>query len=97
MFGTKSEYVFGTILFSRTPTIFQNFMKCLMRMFAEEDQGVIFYETVISLKSQKHTCIECVPLPWAQYEDIPAYFKVHLLCRMSFLCVPDSPWLRNQY
>jgi hypothetical protein len=47
-----------------------------MRMFAEEDQGVIFYETVISLKWQKHTCIECVPLPWAQYEDIPGYFKV---------------------
>jgi hypothetical protein len=54
----------------------QNFMKCLMRMFAEEDQGVIFYETVISLKWQKHTCIECVPLPWDQYEDIPQYFKV---------------------
>ncbi|KAJ7758575.1 CwfJ C-terminus 1-domain-containing protein-like protein [Mycena maculata] len=53
----------------------RNFMKCLMRMFAEEDQGVIFYETVISLKWQKHTCIECVPLPWDQYEDIPQYFK----------------------
>lgn len=53
-----------------------------MRMFAEEDQGVIFYETVISLKWQKHTCIECVPLPWAQYEDIPGYFKVtKLICR----------------
>lgn len=51
-------------------------MKCLIRMYAEEDKGVIFYETVISLKWQKHTCIECVPLPWAQYEDIPGYFKV---------------------
>ncbi|KAJ6557312.1 CwfJ C-terminus 1-domain-containing protein-like protein [Mycena vulgaris] len=57
----------------------RNFMKCLMRMFAEEDQGVIFYETVISLKWQKHTCIECVPLPWAQYEDIPQYFKESIL------------------
>jgi hypothetical protein len=45
-------------------------------MYAEEDKGVIFYETVISLKWQKHTCIECVPLPWEHYEDIPAYFKV---------------------
>jgi hypothetical protein len=45
-------------------------------MFAEEDKGVIFYETVITLKWQKHTYIECVPLPWEQYEDIPQYFKV---------------------
>jgi len=50
-------------------------MKCLMRMFAEEDKGVVFYETVINLRLQKHTYIECVPLPWAQYEDIPQYFK----------------------
>lgn len=54
----------------------QNFMKSLMKMFAEEDKGVIFYETVISLKWQKHTCIECVPLPWAQYDIIPQFFKV---------------------
>lgn len=58
------------------PILAKNFMKCLMRMFAEEDQGVIFYETVISLKHQSHTCIECVPLPWEQYELIPGYFKV---------------------
>ncbi|KAJ7069993.1 CwfJ C-terminus 1-domain-containing protein-like protein [Mycena amicta] len=57
----------------------KNFMKCLMRMFAEEDQGVIFYETVISLKGQKHTFIECVPLPWEQFEDIPQYFKESIL------------------
>ncbi|KAF8237164.1 hypothetical protein L208DRAFT_1421678 [Tricholoma matsutake] len=57
----------------------RNFMKCLIRMYAEEDKGVIFYETVISLKWQKHTCIECVPLPWAQYEDIPGYFKESIL------------------
>ena len=45
-------------------------------MFADEDKGVVFFETVISLKWQKHTCIECVPLPWALYEDISQYFKV---------------------
>lgn len=54
-------------------------MKSVMRMFAEEDKGVIFYETVISLKPQKHTCIECVPLPWDKYDDIPAYFKESIL------------------
>ncbi|KAJ3488618.1 hypothetical protein NLJ89_g11599 [Agrocybe chaxingu] len=38
----------------------RNFMKCLMRMFAEEDKGVVFFETIISLRKQKHTCIEQV-------------------------------------
>ena len=60
----------------------QNFMKCLMRMCAEEDKGVIFYETVVTLKWQKHTYIECVPLPWEQYEDIPQYFKVITACSL---------------
>ncbi|THH31174.1 hypothetical protein EUX98_g3001 [Antrodiella citrinella] len=57
----------------------RNFMKSLMRMFAEDDKGVIFYETVISLKAQKHTVIECVPLPWEHFDDIPAYFKESIL------------------
>lgn len=50
-------------------------MKCLMRMFADEDQGVIFYETVLNLGWQRHTFIECVPLPWTVYDAIPGYFK----------------------
>jgi len=54
-------------------------MKCLMRMFAEEDKGVVFYETVLSLKKQKHTVIECVPVPWEAYDLLPGYFKVCLL------------------
>ncbi|KAF5360647.1 hypothetical protein D9756_004848 [Leucocoprinus leucothites] len=57
----------------------KNFMKCLMRMFAEDDKGVVFYETVISLKWQKHTFIECVPLPWDHFELIPGYFKESIL------------------
>ncbi|GLB38508.1 putative protein similar to CwfJ C-terminus 2 [Lyophyllum shimeji] len=57
----------------------RNFMKCLMRMYAEEDKGVIFYETVINLKWQQHAVIECVPLPWEQYEVIPGYFKESIL------------------
>jgi hypothetical protein len=47
-----------------------------MRMFAEEDKGVIFYETVLTLKHQKHTFIECVPAPWAEFEVLPGYFRV---------------------
>ena len=70
-------------------------MKCLMRMFAEEDQGVVFFETVLSLKKQKHTCIECVPMPWNQFDLIPGYFKA----RMSLLSFPpqDLPGSRNRY
>lgn len=77
MFGKKSKYVRLVLKFEVTSLMVgQNFMKCLMLMYAEEDKGVIFYETVITLKWQKHTYIECVPLPWEQYEDIPQYFKV---------------------
>jgi len=47
-----------------------------MRMFAEDDKGVVFYETVLTLKHQKHTFIECVPVSWADYEVLPGYFRV---------------------
>ncbi|KAF9534534.1 CwfJ C-terminus 1-domain-containing protein-like protein [Crepidotus variabilis] len=57
----------------------KNFMKCLMRMYAEEDKGVIFYETVLSLRQQKHTSIECVPVPWEQFDLLPGYFKESIL------------------
>lgn len=57
----------------------QNFMKSLMRMFHEQEMGVIFYETVISLKGQSHTSIECVPLPWEQHDVIPGYFRESIL------------------
>lgn len=59
-------------------------MKCLMRMFTDDDKGVVFYETVITFKWQKHTYIECVPLPWEQFEMIPQYFKVGLCPLSSF-------------
>lgn len=64
-------------------------MKCLMRMYAEDDKGVVFYETVISLKWQKHTCIECVPLPWEHFELIPGYFKVSHYTRCSDEAYPE--------
>ncbi|PFH53394.1 hypothetical protein AMATHDRAFT_84030 [Amanita thiersii Skay4041] len=57
----------------------RNFMKSLMRMFSEQDKGAVFYETVISLRKQAHTVIECVPLPWEQYDVIPGYFKESIL------------------
>ena len=51
-------------------------MKTLMQMFAAQDKGVVFYETVIGLKQQRHTFIEAIPLPWSLCDDCPAYFRV---------------------
>lgn len=47
-----------------------------MRMYAEEDKGVVFFETVLSLRKQRHTSIECIPVPWEQFDLLPGYFKV---------------------
>jgi hypothetical protein len=76
-------------------------MKCLMRMFAAQDKGVVFYETVLTLKQQKHTFVECVPLPWEQFEEIPGYFRVSgrplfsFLLRRTSRASPSCPlWVR---
>ncbi|KAJ9120826.1 hypothetical protein QFC22_002760 [Naganishia vaughanmartiniae] len=61
----------------------RNFMKCLMQMFAKENKGVIFFETVISLKHQKHSFIEAIPLPANQFADAPAYFRESILASES--------------
>lgn len=52
-------------------------------MFAERDQGVLFYETVISHKQQKHSFIECVPLPSEHFDTMPGYFKESILTSES--------------
>ncbi|KXS14970.1 hypothetical protein M427DRAFT_155632 [Gonapodya prolifera JEL478] len=41
----------------------RNFMKSLIRMFAKRKLSCIFTETVIRLRHNKHTVIECFPLP----------------------------------
>ncbi|KAI8328978.1 CwfJ C-terminus 1-domain-containing protein-like protein [Chlamydoabsidia padenii] len=53
----------------------RNFQKCLLRMFDEQHCGVVFMETVTNLRSQRHTVIEAIPVPYGVYEDAPAYFK----------------------
>ena len=95
MCGKKLEYAYSSNVQRFILTLPQNFMKCLMRMFAEEDQGVVFFETVISLKKQKHTCIECVPMPWSQFDLIPGYFKVRIGSFYSFS--PGLRIFRNHY
>lgn len=60
-------------------------MKCLMRMHAANNCGVLFFETVLSFKQQRHTYIEAVPLPFALFQDAPAYFRESIL-------VAESEW-----
>ncbi|EIE80507.1 hypothetical protein G6F55_003340 [Rhizopus delemar] len=56
-------------------TEIRNFQKCLMKMFHEQDKGTIFIETVVNLRSHRHTIIEAIPVPYGIYEDAPAYFR----------------------
>jgi hypothetical protein len=53
-------------------------------MFNEEGRGVVFYETVLNFKWQKHTYIECVPVPYDLFEQLPGYFKVRLIRQVRF-------------
>ncbi|KAG0145793.1 hypothetical protein CROQUDRAFT_93383 [Cronartium quercuum f. sp. fusiforme G11] len=62
----------------------KNYMKCLMRMFSEKlDQGVLFYETVLTFKQQRHTYIEAVPISWDLFHDAPAYFRESIMTSES--------------
>lgn len=51
-------------------------------MFSEQEpqKGVLFYETVTprSMKGQRHSYIECVPVEWEVWEVLGGYFKVIL-------------------
>ncbi|KAL1924358.1 uncharacterized protein VTP21DRAFT_7393 [Calcarisporiella thermophila] len=67
----------------------RNFKKCLLRMFASEERTAIFMETVVNLRAQRHTVIECVPLPWGLGDDAPAFFKEGIM-------VVDEEWSQNK-
>jgi len=70
-------------------------MKCLMKMHAKDNKGVLFYETNVSFRQQRHTYIECVPVPFAQFQDAPAYFRVRLSRHgMAWLMTGIDPGLR---
>lgn len=56
-------------------------MKTLMQMFANEDKGVVFFETIVSHKYQNHSYIEAVPVPFDLFDQLPIYFSVRLLPR----------------
>ncbi|KAK4046461.1 Pre-mRNA-splicing factor cwf19 [Microbotryomycetes sp. JL201] len=75
----------------------KNFMKTLMQMNASEhDKGVIFFESCINLKHQRHTSIECIPVPFDLFDELPSYFKASLLtnrrglCALTDMMLPDT-------
>jgi hypothetical protein len=57
----------------------RNFMKCILRMFHAQDHGVVFMETAIEFRKSWHIAIDCVPVPYTQYDQVPAYFKQSIL------------------
>ena len=57
----------------------RNFKKSLLQMMHSMDQGAIFFEQVVNLKSHQHTIIECIPVPLAKYSLLPAYFSESLM------------------
>ncbi|KAI9595111.1 CwfJ C-terminus 1-domain-containing protein-like protein [Syncephalis fuscata] len=67
----------------------RNFMKCLLHMFHAEGRGCIFMETVMNLDWHRHTVIECLPMPEAQVQDAPAYFKEAILAS-------DEEWTQHR-
>ncbi|SDA01332.1 BZ3500_MvSof-1268-A1-R1_Chr10-1g02586 [Microbotryum saponariae] len=67
----------------------KNFMKTLMQYFAASDRGVVFFETIISLKHQKHCAIEAFPVPFDLFDQLPVYFREAIFSS-------ESEWSQNQ-
>jgi len=67
----------------------KNFMKCLMQMAAARKQGVVFCETVLNIRAQRHTYIEAIPVPHDLFEQIPGVFKQSIL-------MSEDEWSQNR-
>ena len=52
------------------------FQKCLVMMFAAQQQDVVFIETVSNTSGRYHTIIHCIPLDETEAEIAPMVFKV---------------------
>eukprot|EP01117_Protostelium_nocturnum_P019949 TRINITY_DN8777_c0_g1_i1.p1 TRINITY_DN8777_c0_g1~~TRINITY_DN8777_c0_g1_i1.p1 ORF type:complete len:658 (-),score=305.69 TRINITY_DN8777_c0_g1_i1:138-2111(-) len=55
------------------------FMKYLGRMFKQIKREPVFIEVATEFKKQRHTFIECIPLPFADADQAPIYFKKALM------------------
>ena len=45
-------------------------------MCAAQNKGALFMECALNFKKQRHTFIDCIPLPWELCDEAPMYFKV---------------------
>ena len=53
----------------------QRFRKALVRMFEDEDEDCVFFETCTGIKYHPHAVIECVSIPKEVGEMAPMYFQ----------------------
>lgn len=54
----------------------RNFKKCLVQMYAAQGRGAVFLEVAVGLGTHRRClAIEAVPLPAADFEAAPAYFR----------------------
>jgi hypothetical protein len=67
----------------------KNFMKCLIQKANSEGKSVLFVETVTSLRQQRHTYVEAIPVEQAMFTQLPIYF------RQAILDVSDE-WSQNK-
>ncbi|ETS64741.1 hypothetical protein PaG_00696 [Moesziomyces aphidis] len=56
----------------------RNFQKCLIQLAASRGQRVVFFETLLSIKHQRHAVMEAVLLPSAAMDLLPGVFKQSL-------------------
>lgn len=64
-------------------------MKCLMQLAHKLGQAYVFYETVATLKHQKHTFIECMPVPQDVHPVLPGTFRQEILS-------VETEWSQNR-
>lgn len=58
----------------------KNFAKCLLQLAAQRGETYVFWETVTSLKAQRHTYIEAVPLSRDLVaSELPGSFRTELM------------------
>eukprot|EP01122_Echinamoeba_exundans_P011820 TRINITY_DN4830_c0_g1_i1.p1 TRINITY_DN4830_c0_g1~~TRINITY_DN4830_c0_g1_i1.p1 ORF type:complete len:785 (-),score=192.45 TRINITY_DN4830_c0_g1_i1:15-2369(-) len=51
------------------------FMASLTKMHQARGSQCVFIETVLNLKQKRHTVVECIPIPPAQAQMAPVYFR----------------------
>jgi CWF19-like protein 2 len=67
----------------------QYFQKFLCKMFEKQGRKCLFLETVHSVRKQRHTVIECIPISHELFTEAPMYFRNAILDA-------DEMWSQNK-